>query len=340
VRLRTVAIGGRCLRVSTKAMGYTGRLIRLLGFLFLIVGVVGFALMVAGAAAATNVVSIDLLTTGPIPRLLAVLGSLLAIISPAFLVVGGGLVRRAPWARPLAFAVAVICIFSFPVGTFLALAAVAVLGRSDAKQLFEPAAPAQVDRLPAVEPSAARQPPAAVPPAIASVAYDISLDDLVAFAEYHTAHSPAARSSYYWSLGIGAIVVVALVWALGFRGPAGWAGAAAALVGWPLYLDWRTRSRNRRFYRRVYSESANHGMLGRYRASADADGLTVATAVTDARTRWSGVDRIEEAPGLAFIYVGSMNAYTVPEGRVVEGNFREFVATARRLHADARGRPS
>jgi hypothetical protein len=53
--------------------------------------------------------------------------------------------------------------------------------------------------------------------------------------------------------------------------------------------------------------------IGPHRLSADAEGLTLTTEETIARTRRSGVDRIEEAPDPAFIYVGALNAHVLPE---------------------------
>jgi len=331
--------------------------VRLLGLLFLIVGTVGFALMLAGAGAATKTLPIEVLTTGPVPWILAAVGSLIAIISPVHLVVGTGLLRQASWARPLAFAVAMMSVFSFPVGTLLALVTFGVLHLSEAKRLFETAsgsappiresgAAAATDaQAPAVRLALADRgvPPSALPQAapaaVVSVAYHVELDDLVAFAEYHTAHSPTVRRDYYWSLGVGALTVLVLLWILGFRSAGGWAGAVVALVGWVVYFNWRTLTGNRRHYRRVYGEGANRGMLGLHRASADAEGLTVSTSVTDSRTRWSGVERIEEASGLALIYVSALSANVIPAARVVEGNFHEFVQTIRRLHADASHEP-
>lgn len=331
--------------------------VRLLGFAFILVGAVGFALMIAGAGAATRVVSIDVLTTGLVRWTLGVVGALIAIISPVFLVVGSGLVRQAPWAHPLAFAVAMMSVFSFPIGTLLALVTFVVLGNADARRLFAPAsgsgpslqetaaaagsaAQMQADRLPdTVRPVTQSGFGQAAPAAIASISYQLTVDDLVAFAEYHTAHSATDRRNYYWSLGVGALTVLVLLWLLGFRTVGGWAGAVAALVGWVVYLNWRTRTGNRRYYRRVYSEGANRGMLGLHRLSANASGLTVRTDVTDASTAWSGVERIEETPGMAFIYLGALNAYPIPEARVLEGNLRDFIATVRRLHADASHAP-
>ena len=313
-------------------------MVRLLGLLFVIVGAAGGTIMAAGALASTNVIPLDILTSGPIYQILHTVGALIAIISPVFLVVGGGLLLGASWARPLAFAVAMMSVFSFPVGTVLALITFLILSRPEAKAWFQPSAERPVDRVVDVErtPSPPKPPDAALP-AIASVTYDIGVDDLVAFAEYHGAHSSEARRNYYWSLAVGAVAVIGMFWVWGMRAVGGWAGVGVALVGWVVYLNWRTQIGNRRYYRRVYSEEANRGMLGPHRLSADAEGLSVATNVTEARTRWSGVERIEEAPGLAIVYVGSLNAYTVPEARVIEGNFREFVATVRRLHANAHG---
>jgi hypothetical protein len=332
------------------------RVVRLLGVLFIAVGGVGFALMIVGAAAATQYVPIDVLMTGPVRWALAIVGSLIAIISPVFLVVGTGLVRQAFWAPPLAFAVGMMCVFSFPIGTGLALLTFLVLG-ADMKRVFSPAASSgpSLQETGAAAASVAQvhadRPPATVGPvtqsrlgqaasaAIVSISYDLTVDDLVAFAEYHTAHSPAARRNYYWSLAIGALTVVVLLWAFGFRTMGGWAGAIVALVGWVVYLNWRTRTGNRRYYRSVYAEGANRAMLGLHRLSANADGLTVRTEVTEASTLWSGVERIEETPDMALIYVGSLNAYTIPKARVLEGDCREFLATVRRLHADASQAP-
>lgn len=328
-------------------------LVRLLGLLFLVVGTVGFALMLAGAGSATNVIPIDALTSRPIQPILGVVGALIAIIFPVYLVVGVGLLRYAMWARPLAFAVAMMSVFSFPVGTIIALVTFGVLHRTETKRLFEPQGrPGRRESSPPVTSAVDDATTHPLPPetfsvhadsqkahrAGATIAYRLEVDDLVAFAEYHSAHSPAVRRSYYYTVAVGAAMTIAILWLVGFRTVGGWAGAIAALIGWVVYLNWRTASGNRRYYEKVYSEEANRHLIRLHRMSADEDGLTVATDAIEGRMQWTAVDRIVETPDFAFVYVGSLNAYTIPRARVVTGDFRTFVDAIRRLHDASRCR--
>ena len=60
-------------------------------------------------------------------------------------------------------------------------------------------------------------------------------------------------------------------------------------------------------------ERPDRGQLGRHRLILDQDGLTESTAVGESRTRWAGVDRVEQNREYIYIYTSPAAAHVVPK---------------------------
>ena len=71
-----------------------------------------------------------------LPVIAIVVGSVLGLISIGQIITGIGLLKRTPWARVLALVVAVFALFSFPIGTIIAIYSFWVLTREETQQLL------------------------------------------------------------------------------------------------------------------------------------------------------------------------------------------------------------
>ena len=70
-------------------------------------------------------------------------------------------------------------------------------------------------------------------------------------------------------------------------------------------------------------ERPNRGQLGRHRVVLGEDGLRESTAVSESRTTWAGVDRVEQSADYIYIYVSPAAAHVIPKRA-----FRDTAAAA------------
>ena len=60
-------------------------------------------------------------------------------------------------------------------------------------------------------------------------------------------------------------------------------------------------------------EKPGKGLLGRHRIVLSQDGLVESTAVSESRTSWAGVDRVEQDPHNIYIYTSLAAAHVIPK---------------------------
>jgi len=151
------------------------------------------------------------------------------------------------------------------------------------------------------------------------IEYDITAEDLYAFQLRAVQKSPIVkrtRRNTYIAL-LFAILVFAIVPAIGPRGfdpsrvSIGFFSYFFALVA---ALTWFVE---RRMTRRgisdiIKEEKQDKGRLGRHKIKLDDTGLVESTAVGEARTLWSGVDRVEHDPEYIYIYTAPGAAHVIP----------------------------
>lgn len=152
------------------------------------------------------------------------------------------------------------------------------------------------------------------------VEYELTRDDLYAFqwrAVFESARGRRARRLVYlgWLL---AIVLYAFVPAIGPHGITLSRVSLTFIVTSLLivYLlqwildHWLVRRTIRQL---LADERPDRGQLGRHRLMLDEDGLTENTAVGESRTRWAGVDRVEQSRDYIYIYTSPAAAHVVPK---------------------------
>ena len=60
-------------------------------------------------------------------------------------------------------------------------------------------------------------------------------------------------------------------------------------------------------------EKPDKGQLGKHRVKLNEAGLVEATAVSESRTSWAGVDRVEQNEKYIFIYTSPAAAHMIPK---------------------------
>ena len=151
------------------------------------------------------------------------------------------------------------------------------------------------------------------------IEYELTPDDLYAFQLRAVQKSPMVkrtRRNTYIAL-LFAILVFAIVPAIG---PWGFDPSRVSL-GFFVYfftlvavLTWffEKRITRRGILEVIKEEKAEKGRLGRHNLKLDETGLVESTAVGEARTLWSGVDRIEHDPDYIYIYTAPAAAHVIP----------------------------
>ena len=80
------------------------------------------------------------------PRVLTLVGTaagaLMVVLGLPGIIAGYGLLKRRPWARGLAVAVAILNLFNVPIGTVIGIYTLLVLMQTGAEEYFTPLKPA------------------------------------------------------------------------------------------------------------------------------------------------------------------------------------------------------
>jgi len=151
------------------------------------------------------------------------------------------------------------------------------------------------------------------------VEYEITPEDLYAFQWRAAFQSPRARRVRrlaYWAWLL-ALVLFALVPAIGADGFT----LSRVSIGFMLVpllvfflLQWALeRWLMRRAIRYLLrDERPERGVLGRHRIVLDEDGVRESTAVGESRTRWAGIDRVEQSAEYIYIYTSPAAAHVIP----------------------------
>ncbi|PFG16231.1 YcxB-like protein [Propionicimonas paludicola] len=160
--------------------------------------------------------------------------------------------------------------------------------------------------------------------------FELTTEDFVAFSIYGALSAPAVQKrSARLRIGASAAMFVGLGLAAGLQD--GWlyglvAGLIAAAVFWliwPPLWAWSTKRNVMRL-----AESGGLGKPGPCRIWIDQYGVHDATPDGTSTVSWRGIDRVEETPSHAFIFVGPIQAYVIPK-RIGGSAVADFLAAVR-----------
>lgn len=169
------------------------------------------------------------------------------------------------------------------------------------------------------------------------ITYENSLEDLVAFNRYHFAHSPTARRSRSFLLWLSPLCILLFLvpLALAERSLGLMAIALISATLCALVAPWILRTSMERQVRKLYSEGANKGTIGKHELELTEDELIERTSYGEQRTRLQAFERVITTSGYTFIYVSALMAHVIPQNAVLDGDYNCFVERIKqRLAAD------
>ncbi len=155
--------------------------------------------------------------------------------------------------------------------------------------------------------------------------YENTINDLLAFQEFHYAHSPTMQRVMAKQKGAAVLVVFVLICLLpGKQSTA--INIFMALVGAGIYaliLPSIIRRNIKKHVLKMYAEGSNKGSLGEHELEIAADGLVERSPYNETKTAWGAVERIESTQE--------------HKNRLAEGDFRAFLAqVGQRFQPDQR----
>jgi len=172
------------------------------------------------------------------------------------------------------------------------------------------------------------------------IGYENTIEDLVAFTHYHSAHSPSVRRAIfrnqcYTAVAFSVILGLAAFGGAAEREPVTLAGFAVLIAAYIIVTPRVVRWRTARQARRLYAESANKGVVGPHELELIGDELIERTPANELRTKLRSVERVVTDNGYTFIYLSVLSAHVIPHEAVMEGDLAVFLKALKdRLRRD------
>lgn len=162
------------------------------------------------------------------------------------------------------------------------------------------------------------------------IQFETTIDDLIAFNKYHYANSSTFQKQKKRDTIILPIIIFVLLITL-YALIQSWEILLFGLIFLSLYIFFILRAYKSGIYKnvkKIIEEQDTKGTIGKHILKINEDGLTEITEVNERKDKWSGVQKIVVDNDHAFIYVGTLQAHVIPKGRIIEGNFDEFIERA------------
>jgi len=173
------------------------------------------------------------------------------------------------------------------------------------------------------------------------IRYANTVDDLVAFIDFHAAHSTTVEQNIRLTKWTSTVLVIVLTFvALNFTiGDSGalsakvfgaLAGGVLMFIAVPRLTRWNMRVQVGKLLR----EDRNKSVVGEHELEILDDGLVERTEYNENKSSWAGIERVVSTPRYTFIYITSVSAHVVPRESVSDGDYDAFTQElARRVHA-------
>lgn len=178
----------------------------------------------------------------------------------------------------------------------------------------------------------------------ASVRYNVEMDDLLAFTDYHLLRSATGKQIRERMRRVFAGIIAAVYFLLGLLLHAAlpntiglWFPFLFAVLGGGLYYLFglsrgsRHSGATRRRLVDLYSAGANRATICEHTLEITETGIVDRTPVSECRYAWAALEHIESDAKHTYLYIGAANAIVVPHEKVTLGSF-PAVLQAIKLH--------
>jgi hypothetical protein len=162
------------------------------------------------------------------------------------------------------------------------------------------------------------------------IAYDVRLEDALAFSRHHYDHSPLIRRPVFVRRVVFTVLGICFAAAGFFVSDVwysflSWEVGAILILGGLVFGPWCWRWQYMRQMKSIYRGGKNAGMLGPKVLEIAGDDLVATNVAGQSRTNISALERIESDDDYAYIYVSAIHAHVVPFVST-EGDLAAFVA--------------
>ena len=168
------------------------------------------------------------------------------------------------------------------------------------------------------------------------IKFELTIEDLVAFSQYHANHSPAVRRARLIDLSIVLVPLVAIppfLFPPQYRAFA-WAGTILGAVLVSIGMPGRYARVIERQVRRLYGNGAFHETFGPWELELTATHLLKRSEANESSTRLSALGQVAVTDDYTFIYASPVTAFVIPRHSVIAGEFERFSeAVAQRVAA-------
>lgn len=163
------------------------------------------------------------------------------------------------------------------------------------------------------------------------IRYEVTLDDLAAFARFHATHSVEWKRQLRIQLFCGALGIAVLTAAVARQ-----VGTGALAFGVPAMLAWLVLTPRLaiswyvKHAKRMYGEGAKPGLTGWRELQLNDDGVTSSSAEGTMFTRFSAIGPVEREAKHCFLYVNGVQAHVIPLAAVTLGDAEALLEQVRR----------
>lgn len=167
------------------------------------------------------------------------------------------------------------------------------------------------------------------------VEYENTVDDLVAFNEFH-ARRTGVTKKLTRLLAVALLALLALLLVLSLQG-----GIAGATIGIVAVLGLAVTALSvvlfprvlRRMVRAQLAQGRNTALLGSRSLAVEDDGLVERSGSAESKTRWRAVEHVASNDDYLFVYVSAVTAHVIPrrafEDRAAMDRFVAAIEQAR-----------
>ncbi len=164
------------------------------------------------------------------------------------------------------------------------------------------------------------------------IKYNVSIDDIVAFSQFHCKHSASIRrNNIAWGIllpvGIFALFCLDGLYRSRWDLPVAGGVISGILMSWMLGGQ---RRRLEKAARKMLSEGSNKVLLGEHELEITEAALISRGGYGENKFTWDVIERIGFTPDYTFIFIGATQGIPVAKSSMLEGDYREFRNELRR----------
>jgi hypothetical protein len=163
------------------------------------------------------------------------------------------------------------------------------------------------------------------------IRYRVDMDDIVALNRHFVSASPAHRANRKRAMltCASAFALLAIVQSLSDRSFYPLAVWSAIIPFFCFWIYWRSGKVSVKKINQLYAPDRDKLVLCEHEMENLPDGFADLTPLSEQRTKFPAILRIDETPAHVFVFTGSMQAHIIPKKKIIVGDAGAFVTRLR-----------